>query len=232
MNLRTRLKEIRERIAKAAEKTGRRGEDILLLAACKGVDTEKVIEAIEEGVRLIGDNYVQEARQRLDKLAPWRGQIEWHFIGHLQRNKVKAALDMFDMIETVDSLALARELDKVAKAKGKTIPVLVEVNIGEEESKFGVKPQEALDFLVSLAPMENLRIMGLMTMGPPLGGDRMRPYFAKMREIFERAKELERNYPNIQMRLLSMGMSSDYEVAIEEGANLVRIGTALFGERR
>jgi pyridoxal phosphate enzyme (YggS family) len=232
MSIRERLEIIRDRIGKAAEKSGRKAEDIILLAACKGVDNERVREAIEEGVRVIGDNYVQEAIKRKEELGTLLNDVQWHFIGHLQTNKVKKALELFHLIQTVDSLPLAIEIDKRAKAKGEVFPVLVEVNIGEEPSKFGVKPQELFSFLEQLRELQGIRVLGLMTMGPPLEKEKMRPYFAKMRELFEEAKGRFKSAGNMDMQILSMGMSADYDVAIEEGSNLVRLGTAIFGERR
>lgn len=232
MTIKERLFFVRERIKEAAEKSGRKEEDIILLAACKGVDNEKVAEAIREGIKVLGDNYVQEALRRRGELGELSFQVEWHFIGHLQVNKVKKALELFDVIQTVDSLRLAKELDKRASEAGKVLPVLVEVNIGEELTKFGVKPDELMLFLEQLSLLRNLKVIGLMTMGPPLEKEKMRPFFARMREMFEKVRE---NFPlegNIQANLLSMGMSSDYDIAIEEGANLVRLGTAIFGERR
>jgi pyridoxal phosphate enzyme (YggS family) len=232
MSIRERLEIIRDRIERAAEKSGRKAEDIILLAACKGVDNERVKEAIEEGVKYIGDNYVQEAIKRKEELGALLNDIQWHFIGHLQSNKVKKALELFQMIQTVDSLPLALEIDKRAKAKGKAFPILIEVNIGEEPSKFGIKPGELFGFLEQLRELQGIKVLGLMTMGPPLEKEKMRPYFAKMRELFEEARERFKSPGNIDMQILSMGMSSDYDVAIEEGSNLVRLGTAIFGERR
>lgn len=232
MTIKERLIAIREKIRIAAEKSGRKEEDIILLAACKGVDSERVKEAINEGVKVLGENYVQEALERRRALGELSQQVEWHFIGHLQMNKAKKALELFDVVETVDSLRLAKELDKRASAMGRVLPVLVEVNIGEEPTKFGIKPEELMPFLEQLSLLNNLKVIGLMTMGPPLEKERMRPYFARMRELFEKAKEKFGRGGNIEMRLLSMGMSSDYDVAIEEGANLIRLGTAIFGERR
>ncbi len=232
MTIKERLSVVKEKVKRAAEKSGRREEDIIILAACKGVDSERVAEAIREGVRVLGENYVQEAIRRKGELGELSLLVEWHFIGHLQMNKVKKALELFDVVETVDSIRLAQELDKRAGGSGKALPVLVEVNIGEEPTKFGVKAEELMPFLEQLSILGNLKVLGLMTMGPPLEKEKMRPYFVKMRELFERARENFSGGGNIQMSLLSMGMSSDYDVAIEEGANLIRLGTAIFGEKR
>jgi hypothetical protein len=232
MSIKERLEIIRERIGKSAEKSGRKAGDIILLAACKGVESEKVREAIEEGVRFLGDNYVQEAIKRREELGELADLIQWHFIGHLQTNKVKKAIELFHMIQTVDSCPLALEIDRRARGEGKVFPILIEVNIAEEPTKFGIKPQELFPFLEQLAALQGIKVLGLMTMGPPLQKEKMRPYFAKMRELFEEAKERFKSEENIDMRILSMGMSADYDVAVEEGANLVRLGTAIFGERR
>jgi len=232
MSIKERLEIIRERIGKSAEKSGRKAGDIILLAACKGVESERVKEAIEEGIKFIGDNYVQEAIKRREELGELADLVQWHFIGHLQTNKVKKAIELFHMIQTVDSCPLALEIDRRARGEGKVFPILIEVNIAEEPTKFGIKPQELFPFLEQLAALQGIKVLGLMTMGPPLQKEKMRPYFAKMRELFEEAKERFKSEENIDMRILSMGMSADYNVAIEEGANLVRLGTAIFGERR
>jgi pyridoxal phosphate enzyme (YggS family) len=232
MSIKERLEIIRERIGKSAEKSGRKAGDIILLAACKGVESERVKEAIEEGIKFIGDNYVQEAIKRREELGELADLVQWHFIGHLQTNKVKKAIELFHMIQTVDSCPLALEIDRRARGEGKVFPILIEVNIAEEPTKFGIKPQELFPFLEQLAALQGIKVLGLMTMGPPLQKEKMRPYFAKMRELFEEAKERFKSEENIDMRILSMGMSADYDVAIEEGANLVRLGTAIFGERR
>ncbi|MGB9877984.1 MAG: YggS family pyridoxal phosphate-dependent enzyme [bacterium] len=232
MNIKERLEIIREKIRESARKSGRKEEDIILLAACKGVDSSRVAEAIREGIKYIGDNYVQEAVKRKGELCELAPSVQWHFIGHLQTNKAKKAVELFDMVQTVDSLHLAKEIAKRAREKGKEMPVLIEVNIGEEPTKFGVKPGDLLPFLEEVAQFEGIRIWGLMTMGPPLGKEEMRPYFRRMKDLFDKAEERFKSEERIQMRILSMGMSSDYDVAIEEGANLVRLGTAIFGERR
>ncbi|MBC7326983.1 YggS family pyridoxal phosphate-dependent enzyme [bacterium] len=232
MTIAERIASIMETIEKSARKSGRKKEDIILLAACKGVDNGRVAEAIRAGITVIGDNYVQEAVKRREELKELANLVEWHFIGHLQSNKARKAVELFQVIQTIDSLSLAKELDRRAKQLSKILPVLVEVNIGEEESKFGVKPSELFSFLEQLTNFKNLKIMGLMTMGPPLEKEKMRPFFAKMRELLEKAKEEFSSVDNFQLSLLSMGMSADYDVAIEEGANLVRLGTAIFGQRR
>jgi pyridoxal phosphate enzyme (YggS family) len=202
-------------------------EGVQLVAAAKARTPEEILEAVEAGVKYIGENYVQEAREAF-KLVGQRAK--WHFIGHLQTNKAKKAVELFDMIETVDSLKLAREIDKRCKAIGKIIPVLVEINSGREPQKFGILPEKAESFIKELAQLENLKVKGLMTMGPAFGDpEKARPYFIDTRKAFEKIKSLD--IPNLEMEYLSMGMTNSYQIAIEEGANIVRIGTKIFGPR-
>lgn len=198
-----------------------------LEAAAKGQPPEKIVEAIEAGVRIIGENYVQEA---LAAQAIISRAVRWHFIGHLQKNKVKKAVEIFDLIETVDSLELALEIEKRAAAAAKVMPVLIEVNSGREPQKFGVWPEKVIKLARQIVELPHLRFLGLMTMGP-LAGDpeEARPYFRETRLLFEELKRL--NLPNCELRYLSMGMTNSYRVAIEEGANLIRIGTKIFGPR-
>ena len=154
----------------------------------------------------------------------------WHFLGHLQRNKVKKAIAIFDMIETVDSLEIAREIDKRAGRLSKIMPVLIEINSGKEEQKFGITPEAAGDFVQLLSSLPNLKVQGLMTMGPMFGDpEDARPYFETTRKVFEKIRDLA--IPGIEMKYLSMGMTNSYKVAVEEGANIVRIGTKIFGPR-
>ncbi len=203
--------------------------NVLLEAAAKGRKPEEIREAIAAGVKIIGENYVQEAEAVMRELGRPPG-VRWHFIGHLQRNKAKKAVELFDLIETVDSVKLAAELEKRSARVGRTMPILIEINSGREPQKAGVLPEEAEDFIREIAKFPHLKVMGLMTMGPLVAEpEAIRPYFRATRELFERINELK--IPNVEMRLLSMGMSDTYRVAIEEGANLVRIGTAIFGPR-
>ncbi len=202
-------------------------DGVRLVAAAKTRTPAEILEAVTAGVKIIGENYVQEAARAYEVVG---GKAEWHFIGHLQKNKVKKAVGIFDMIETVDSVELAREIDKRCAQIGKTMPVLIEVNSGREAQKSGVFPEATEALAREMAAFPNLRVMGLMTMGP-LAGDpeNSRPYFVATREIFEQIKRL--NLPGIEMKYLSMGMTNSYKVALEEGTNMVRIGTRLFGER-
>jgi pyridoxal phosphate enzyme (YggS family) len=202
-------------------------EGVKLVAAAKSRQPEEILEAVEAGVTIIGENYVQETEKAYEVIG---NRAEWHFIGHLQKNKVKKAVGLFDMIETVDSVELAREIDKRCAQAGKIMPVLVEVNSGREPQKWGVLPEDTEQLVREISGYVNIQVMGLMTMGPATGNpEDARPYFIETRTTFERIKQL--NLPGIEMRYLSMGMTNSYRIAIEEGANVVRLGTILFGER-
>jgi pyridoxal phosphate enzyme (YggS family) len=202
-------------------------ENVTLLAAAKSREPHEIIEAIEGGITVIGENYVQEAERAHAAVG---GKASWHFIGHLQKNKVKKAVELFDVIETVDSLETAREIDGRCAASGKTMFVFIEVNSGREAQKSGVLPEHAEELIREISRLPNVRVTGLMTMGP-LAGDPedSRAPFRETRELFEHIKG--RCIPNVDMKHLSMGMSHTYRVALEEGATIVRIGTAIFGER-
>ncbi|MBN1940169.1 MAG: YggS family pyridoxal phosphate-dependent enzyme [Candidatus Aminicenantes bacterium] len=198
-----------------------------LVAAAKTRSPAEILEAIEAGVGIIGENYVKEAQEAFAAVGH---KARWHYIGHLQSNKVKKAVEIFDMIETVDSVDIARDIGRRAAAAGKTMPVLIEINSGEEDQKAGVRPAEAEALVRAVAEIPNIALQGLMTMGPFEGEpDDFRPYFKTTREIFESVKTL--GLPGVEMKHLSMGMSHSYKVAIEEGANLIRLGTFIFGTR-
>jgi pyridoxal phosphate enzyme (YggS family) len=200
---------------------------VRLLAAAKSRTPAEVKEAVAAGISIIGENYVQEAETARPAI---EAGIEWHFIGHLQKNKVKKAVELFDLFETVDCLALARDIDKRCSLIGRTMPVLIEINSGREPQKSGVFPENAEALIREIASLVNIRIMGLMTMGPfTRSPEDLRPCFAATRQLFERFKELK--IPGVTMEYLSMGMTDSYRVAVEEGANLVRIGSKIFGER-
>jgi pyridoxal phosphate enzyme (YggS family) len=202
-------------------------QGVELAAAAKNRTPDEVLQAVEAGVDIIGENYVQEAEKARAAVGD---RAEWHMIGHLQKNKVKKAVALFDMIETVDSFELAQEIDKRCAQDGRVMPVLVEVNSGRERQKSGVMPEETEGLVKEISRLPNIRVMGLMTMGPRFGNpEDSRPYFVITRQLFERIKELK--LPNVEMKYLSMGMTNSYRVALEEGANLVRIGTKIFGER-
>ena len=198
-----------------------------LVAAAKTRSAAEILEAVDAGVRTIGENYVQEAAEVFPAVGR---RARWHFIGHLQTNKAKKAVEIFDLVETVDSIALGREIDKRAAAAGKAMDVFVEVNSGREAQKAGVMPDDAEALVRSLAALPRLRVLGLMTMGPFEGDpEESRPYFKETRRVFEAIKSLA--IPGVEMRRLSMGMSHSWRVAVEEGATIVRIGTAIFGPR-
>ncbi len=200
---------------------------VTLVAAAKTRTPDEVRTAIEGGLTHVGHNYVQEAEKMINSLGR---DVKWHLIGHLQRNKAKKAAELFDMVETLDSWRTAQALDRHCGAMGKIMPVLVEINSGLEPAKAGVFPDEADDLAMRLGELRHLRLEGLMTMGPVTDEpEEARPYFRTTRETFERLKTA--GIPNADVRWLSMGMSSTYRAAIDEGANMVRIGTKLFGDR-
>lgn len=218
---------VMEKISRAAERAGRDPSDITVVAVAKGVDVERIQAAVEGGISIIGENKVQEAQH---KVRATDGSITWHMVGHLQRNKVKEAVRIFAMIQSLDSLRLAEEINSRALTAGTIMDVLVQVNTSDEETKFGLEPQETLDFLRTISSFKGLSVRGLMTIGVFLPDpEQVRPCFRKLRELQKQI--IEADIPNVEMEYLSMGMSSDYEVAIEEGANFVRIGTAIFGPR-
>jgi len=188
---------------------------------------ERIREAIEAGQKIFGENRVQEALAKYEILGD---DCRWHMVGHLQRNKVKHALRMFELIHSLDSLRLAEEIEKQAGKVGTIAQTLLQVNVSGEETKFGVAEDEVLTLIEKVAELQHVRIMGLMTIGPIVSEpEEVRPYFARLREIFEDIKG--RKIPNVEMKYLSMGMTQDFEVAVEEGANMLRIGTAIFGPR-
>ncbi|MBP1768820.1 MAG: alanine racemase domain protein [Candidatus Aminicenantes bacterium] len=200
---------------------------VILVAAAKSRTPGEVLEAVEAGVPVVGENYVQDAAAA--QAVVGRG-VKWHFIGHLQTNKVKKAVEVFDLIETVDSLKLGREINKHSGGLGKTMPILIEINSGREPQKSGILPEDAEALVRELSRLPNLKVEGLMTMGPETGDpEESRPYFRLTREIFDRFRGLP--IRGVAMTWLSMGMSHSYRVAIEEGANMVRLGTLLFGPR-
>ncbi len=202
-------------------------EGVQLVAAAKTRKPEEILEAIEAGIKIIGENYVQETERAHEVVD---NKAKWHFIGHLQKNKVKKAVRLFDMIETVDSVEIAKEVDQRCAQIGKIMPVLIEINIGREKQKSGVFPENTEQLAKVISAFPNIRVMGLMTMGPLSGNpEDSRPYFVEMKKLFEKIKKL--NLPNIEMRHLSMGMTNSYKIALEEGANIVRIGSKIFGER-
>lgn len=221
------IERVRGKIADAAGKSGRSLSDVRLMAVTKTVDDERIMEAIEVGVDIIGENYVQEAKRKIEKMGK---NVEWHLIGHLQTNKAKYAVRLFDMIHSVDRSGVAVELDKRAKLAGNLMKILVEVNLSGEESKSGASREGVIDLIRDVSLLENLSIKGLMTMPPWFDEpEDARPYFAALRELRDRVAE--KNINGVHMDELSMGMTGDYAVAVEEGATIVRVGRAIFGER-
>jgi pyridoxal phosphate enzyme (YggS family) len=203
-------------------------DGVELVAAAKTRTAGEVLEAVQAGIHIVGENYVQEAKRAYEVVGK---KAQWHFIGILQAHNVRSkTMEMFDMIESVHSLQIAREIDKRCAQIGKVMPILIEINSGREPQKSGVFPEDAEQLIKEVSKLRNVKVMGLMTMGPRFGNpEDSRPYFVETRRIFEGIKRL--NLPNIEMRYLSMGMTNSYKIALEEGANIVRIGTKIFGER-
>lgn len=200
---------------------------VILVAAAKTRTPDEVKRAISAGVKIIGYNYVQEAERIYPHV---QNVVQWHLIGHLQSNKARKAVQIFDMIETIDSLKIATAVDRHCAEIGKVMPVLVEINSGRESNKTGLMPEDVEDLIREISTLPNLRVQGIMTMGPRFGDpEDSRPYFQKTKAVFDRLSKA--GIANVEMKYLSMGMSNSYAIAIKEGANIVRIGTKLFGER-
>ncbi|MCL7486612.1 MAG: YggS family pyridoxal phosphate-dependent enzyme [Desulfobulbaceae bacterium] len=222
------LEKIRRNIALAAERCGRDPDDIQLLAVSKRMDAATVEKARQCGQKLFGENFVQEAQSKIEQLDP---AISWHFIGHLQSNKTKIAVRLFRLIETVDRLKLARSLNRHAAGLDQTLDILIQVNVGREKQKSGVLPQDAEQLIREIGKLTHLRIRGLMTIPPYTDNPELsRPYFRALKKIADEFSG-KGYFTDEAPLILSMGMSADYPVAIEEGATLVRVGTAIFGQR-
>lgn len=218
-DVRAELERVRERIARAAERAGRSAEDVVLVGVSKTVDVGRIREAVAAGLGALGENRVQEARAKIAEIGR---PVAWHLVGHLQTNKVKDALELFDVIHAVDRIELARELDRRARARGRSVDVLVQVNVGAEPTKGGWPPDAVGVALEATARLDGLKVRGLMTIPPAVErAEEARGWFRQLRALAERHRLPE----------LSMGMSGDFEVAIEEGATMVRVGTAIFGPR-
>ena len=219
------LERVRAQIASAAQRTGRSADDIELVAVSKTHDAARVREAVEAGQQLFGESRVQEARAKIPELP---SNLRWHFVGHLQKNKIRHALPLFEMIHSVDSLALAEDMNRIAEEEGFHPRVLLEVNVAGEGSKFGFKPETLRAEMETLLALPRLSILGLMTI-PPLAEEAEAPrkYFVQLRELRDRVQ----TEFHVDLAQLSMGMTQDFAVAVEEGATLVRVGTAIFGER-
>ena len=225
-----------ERIERAAQGVGRNPEEINLVAVSKTVEAARIKEAIEAGVSILGENYVQEAQKKIEEIGRpacterfGEGRpVAWHFVGHLQSNKAKYAVRLFDMIHSLDRFELAEELDRRAEKEGRTMNAMIEVNLSGETTKFGAEEARAFDIARRVLNLSHLSLVGLMTMPPYFDDPRLsRPYYIRLRELKE--KMIREGIP---LRELSMGMSNDFEIAIEEGATFVRVGTAIFGERK
>lgn len=224
-----RLQEVRNNIeAGKARRSKAIADDVLLVAVTKNHDIYAMREAIDAGVTDIGENRIQEAKEKFETLDR---QVTWHLIGHLQTNKAKQAVKMFDLIHSIDTLHLAEAVDKAAASIGKVQKVLVQVNLAQEDSKSGIYEDEMMELLHKVDEMKHLQLMGLMCIAPNYEDvEECRPLFAKMKKIFDRVKEISWQTANI--KYLSMGMTHDYVIAVEEGANVVRVGTGIFGPRQ
>jgi pyridoxal phosphate enzyme (YggS family) len=221
-------KQVQERVAKAALRSGRSVDDVTLIAVSKTWPIARVQEAVDAGAVNLGENRVQEAQEKVGQIT---GSVSWHLIGHLQRNKVKVALPIFDLIHSIDSLRLAKEVSKQAVLNGQVVRVLLQVNTSGEASKFGIAPDVAVDLVGQMAQLEGLKVDGLMTIGAFLpNAEDVRPNFIALRQVRDRIVDAQ--IEGVSMETLSMGMTNDFEVAIEEGATMVRVGTAIFGSRR
>ncbi|MBW1659314.1 MAG: YggS family pyridoxal phosphate-dependent enzyme [Deltaproteobacteria bacterium] len=225
--IKERLEEIRRRMDEAAEKAGRDPSSIRLIAVSKTKPVSMIREAVAAGVTDLGENYIQEAREKIPQVS---GQVRWHFIGHLQTNKAKYAARLFDWIHTIDRVEIADALNRRAGMENRVLRVLIEVNVGKEETKSGVMEEDLFPLVEHVATLPQLSLKGLMVI-PPLTADpeEARGYFIKTRRLAEQVAA--RNIPNVSMEELSMGMTSDFEVAIEEGSTMIRVGTAIFGPR-
>lgn len=220
---------VKERIKKAALSCGRSPEDIKLIAVSKTKPADVVRQAVNAGLTVFGENYIQEARDKIKTISS--NNLSWHFIGHLQSNKAKYAVKLFDLIHTVDSLKLAKELNKQAEKIDKVQDILIQVNTGMEISKSGIEEKDAMDLARSISGLKNIKVKGLMTIPPFFNApDKVLPFFKDLRNL--QGKIQEENIPDIQMDELSMGMTGDFEAAIQEGATFIRVGTAIFGERQ
>ncbi|MGN0349950.1 MAG: YggS family pyridoxal phosphate-dependent enzyme [Roseburia sp.] len=225
--LREQLKEVEKNIETACKQAGRKREEITLIAVSKTKPVARLSEAYEQGIRAFGENKVQELCEKMEQLP---SDIKWHMIGHLQRNKVKLIVGKVALIHSVDTYRLAEEINIQAKKKNLVVPVLVEVNIAGEASKFGTSAEDAILLVEEISRLENVKIEGLMTIAPYVpDAEDNRPYFRKIKQLS--VDITNKNIDNVSMKILSMGMTGDYMVAIEEGATMIRVGTGIFGER-
>ena len=228
MSIRENIDDITKKIENTCKKIGRNPKDITVIAVSKTVESERAKEAVKAGINNLGENRVQELIKKYDELSDL--DVKWHMIGHLQKNKVKYIIDKTVLIHSVESLSLAEEINKRAEKNNLIANVLIELNIGEEESKFGINEENVYDFITSMEQFENIKVLGLMTVAPFCENpEDVRWVFKKMKNIYDKISTM--NLRNTEMNYLSMGMTNDYEIAIEEGSNIIRIGTAIFGAR-
>ena len=227
MKLTKQIDSVKARIKKAAEKTGRDQSKITLLCVVKEASLDDIVKAVEYGLVDIGENRIQNAVSRRSSVLGTYEFLRWHFIGHLQKNKAKKAVRLFDLIHSVDSIELAEELDKHSKEIGKVQDILLQINVSGEDTKFGLPPEKAEDFVKKISDLKHMRLNGLMTMAPYSDNpEDSRPHFQELRKLLVYLSQYNDN--NVKMSSLSMGMSGDFEVAVEEGADIVRIGSAIF----
>lgn len=223
-----RVQSVLSKIRRAAEKAGRRPQDVRLVAVTKTVVVDRIREGIDAGLTIVGENRLQEAVPKIAVLKDTA--VRWHFIGHLQRRKAKSVIGVFDLVHSVDSMELAQEIDRRAAEAGVHQDVLLEINVANEPTKAGFRSEDVVSLVPAMGTLQHIRIRGLMTIPPPTqDAEQARPYFAQLRHMATQIAQLA--VPSITMGELSMGMSNDYEIAIEEGATLVRVGTAIFGAR-
>lgn len=220
------IKNIREQINQACSKVGRNPDDIQLIAVSKTVDCERINESVLKGMTDLGENKVQEIMDKYNEIH----NVYWHMIGHLQTNKVKYIIDKVKLIHSLDRISLAKEINKRAKQHNKVMDVLIQVNVANEDTKFGLACEEVYDFIEKIQPLEYIKVKGLMTIAPfEENPEDVRKYFKKLKEMFEEIKT--KNFSQVEMKYISMGMTNDFQVAIEEGSNIIRVGTGIFGRR-
>ena len=228
MSIKDNIDDILKRVGNACKKAGRNPGDITVVAVSKTVDYQRAKEAVEAGINNLGENRVQELVKKYEDMKDT--DAKWHMIGHLQKNKVKYIIDKTVLIHSVESLELAEEINKRAEKNNLIADILIELNIGEEESKFGITEERVYDFINSMDKFDNIRVLGLMTVAPFCENpEDVRWVFKKMKNIYDKVSTMK--LQNVQMKYLSMGMTNDFEIAIEEGSNIIRIGTAIFGAR-
>lgn len=227
MDIEKNIQEVKEKIARAAQRAGRDPREVTLVAVTKTVSAELARRAYDYGIKTLGENRVQELQKKYPELP---SDTRWHMIGHLQTNKVKYIIDKITLLHSLDRMSLAEEVSRRADKQGLTVPSLVEVNVSGEESKFGLSPREVVEFIKTVDCLPGLQVRGLMTVAPYTANpEEVRPVFRELKAL---AEKISREVAGVNMDYLSMGMTNDYEIAVEEGANIIRIGTAIFGARK